>query len=59
MLLFFRADDPYFSFGLTEKAHFPAEDGAGDRLMASAWFLTALDEATERRIARITRAAAG
>jgi hypothetical protein len=58
VLCFFRVDD-MLSFGLTEKAHTAVEDGAPDRLMASAWFLTELDAPTEERIAAIVRAAAG
>lgn len=58
VLCFFRVDE-MLSFGLTEKAHVAVEDGAPDRLMPSAWFLTELDEATEERIAAIVRSAAG
>ena len=56
VLCFFRMDD-YVTFGLTEKANFPIEEGAPDQLMASAWFLNELDDATESRIAEIVRAA--
>lgn len=59
VLCFFRFDDGYMSFGLTEKAHHSVEDGASDQLMGSAWFLTRLDDATERRISEIVRKAAG
>ena len=55
VLCFLRVDDGYLSFGLTEKANFSVEDGATDQLVASAWFLTTLDEATEERIAAIVR----
>lgn len=58
VLCFFRADE-YISFGLTEKANISVEDGAADQLIASAWFLTTLDEASEERIATIVRKAAG
>ncbi|MCU0522842.1 MAG: DUF1801 domain-containing protein [Anaerolineae bacterium] len=53
VLCFFRADDPYMTFGLTEHANHALEEGAPDQLMASAW----LDEATEARLAAIVRRA--
>lgn len=56
VLCFFRADK-YMTFGLTEGAHFSRDEGAPDQLMASSWFLTALDDATEARIADIVRQA--
>ena len=56
VLVFFRMDD-YVTFGLTEKANLTVEEGAPDQLMASAWFITALDDSTEARIADIVRAA--
>lgn len=55
VLCFVRVDDPYMTFGLTDKATHVVEAGAPDQLMASAWFLTALDDATEARIAEIVR----
>jgi hypothetical protein len=58
VLCFFRVDET-MSFGLTEKASTSVEPGAVDKLMASAWFLTELDAATEERVAAIVRAAAG
>lgn len=57
VLCYFRTDDGYMIFGLTEKANFALEEGATDQLMASAWFFTALDEATEAKIAEILRKA--
>lgn len=54
VLCFFRVDD-YMTFGLTEKATFILEEDAPDQLMESSWFFTALDEATEARIAEIVR----
>ena len=56
VLCFFRMDD-YVTFGLTEKAKLPIGEDAPDKLMASAWFLTELDGATESRIADIVRVA--
>jgi hypothetical protein len=59
VICFFRVDDDdYVSFGLTEKANLDPEEGAPDRLIESAWFLTELDEPTERRIAAIVKKAA-
>ena len=58
VLCFFRADDRYMTFGLTEKVDLSVEEGAPDRLMGCAWFFTALDDATEARIADIVRKAA-
>lgn len=56
VLCFFRVDD-YMTFGLTEKASFELEDGAPDQLMECAWFFTALDDATEAKLAAIVRKA--
>ena len=59
VICFFRVDDDdYVSFGLTEKADLTPEDGAPDRLIPSAWFLTEIDEPTEHRIAAIVEKAA-
>lgn len=58
VLCFFRVDDEdYVTFGLSEKAAHAPEDGADDQLMPSAWLLTGLDPATERRIAAIVQRA--
>lgn len=56
VLCFFRADDPYMTFGLTEKANF--EQSPHDLLMPCAWFFTALDSKAEQEIAEIVRKAA-
>lgn len=56
VLVFIRRDD-YVTFGLTEKANISLAEDAPDQLMPNAWFLTALDEATEDAIAAIVRAA--
>ena len=58
VLCFFRLDK-YMTFGLTEKANFAREEDAPDQLMASSWFFTALDDATEDRLADIVRKATG
>ena len=57
VICFFRADE-YMTFGLTEKANLTLEDGAAHQLRESAWFLTALDDATEARLSAIVRKAA-
>lgn len=57
VLCFFRADDKYMTFGLTDKANHTREVGAPDQLMGSAWFFTALDDATEARLSAIVRKA--
>lgn len=59
VLCFFRADEAYMTFGLTEKVRMTVDKGAQDQLMPSAWFLNDLDEATEKRIAAIVRDAVG
>ena len=57
VLCFFRADERYMTFGLTEKVNLSVEEGAPHRLMGCAWFFTELDDATEARIAGIARKA--
>jgi hypothetical protein len=54
---FFRADK-YMTFGLTEDANLTREDGAAHQLLVSAWYLAALDDATEAKLAAIVRSAA-
>jgi hypothetical protein len=51
VVCFFRADK-YMTFGLTDKANFTREEGAPDQLMGSAWFFTALDDATRGHAVR-------
>ncbi len=51
VILFFR-EDKYISFGLTENANINV-DGFG--LVESAWFLTELNGATEKKISSIVR----
>ncbi len=57
VLLFFRADDAYITFGMTEKVKFAKEEGADHQLMPCAWFMTDLDEPTEKKIAKIVKIA--
>ena len=54
VVCFFRADR-YMTFGLTDKASFTREDGAPHQLLESAWFFTALDDATEAKLSAIVR----
>jgi len=54
---FFRADK-LMTFGLTEDANLVREPGAAHQLLGSAWYLAALDDATEEKIAAIVRTAA-
>lgn len=56
-ICFFRADR-YMTFGLTEDANLTREEGASHQLLPSAWYLAALDDATETKIAAIVRVAA-
>lgn len=56
VLVFMRMDD-YVTFGITEKATLPIAEDAPDKLIATSWFLTELDAATEAKIAHITRVA--
>ena len=50
--------DKYMTFGLTEKATLTREEGAPHQLLESAWYFTALDDATEAKLAEIVRKAA-
>jgi len=56
MICFFRADK-YMTFGLTDQASFAHEEGVPHQLLASAWFFSTLDEATETQLAGIVRKA--
>jgi len=46
------------TFGLNDMATLTHEEGAPHQLMASAWFFTALDNATEAELSAIVRKAA-
>jgi hypothetical protein len=50
---FFRADKKYMTFGFTQEANLAREEGAPDQLIESAWYFTALDDATEARLSAI------
>ncbi|MDZ4798731.1 MAG: DUF1801 domain-containing protein [Bryobacteraceae bacterium] len=56
-ICFFRADK-YMTFGLGDNANHDLDEGAPHQLRESAWFLTALDDATEARLSAIVRKAA-
>lgn len=50
---FFRADKKYMTFGFTQEANLTCEEGAPHQLIESAWYFTALDDATEARLSAI------
>jgi hypothetical protein len=52
---FFRADKKYMTFGFTQEANLTPEEGAPTQLIESAWYFTALDDATEARLSAIVR----
>ena len=52
---FFRADKKYMTFGFTQEANLTIEEGAPHQLIESAWYFTALDDATEARLSAIVR----
>ena len=57
VVCFFRVDK-YMTFGLTEDANLTREEGAPHQLMASAWYFSGLDDATEAKLSAIVREAA-
>jgi hypothetical protein len=57
VICFFRADK-YMTLGLSEKANHTLEEGAPHQLRESAWFFSALDDATEAKLSAIVRKAA-
>jgi hypothetical protein len=52
---FFRADRKYMTFGFTQEASLTCEEGAPHQLIESAWYFTALDDATEAKLSAIVR----
>lgn len=63
VICFFRAPwanerHNYMTFGITENAHLAREEGASHQLLPSAWYFTALDDATEDKLSAIVRQAA-
>lgn len=53
VLIFFREDEAYMTFGLTEKVRLTPESKNGNLLMPCAWFFTSLNSKTENAIADI------
>jgi hypothetical protein len=52
---FFRADKKYMTFGFSQEADLTCEEGAPHQLIESAWYFTALDDATEAKLSAIVR----
>jgi hypothetical protein len=52
---FFRADKKYMTFGFTQEANLAREENAPHQLIESAWYFTALDDATEAKLSAIVR----
>jgi hypothetical protein len=52
---FFRADKKYMTFGFTQDANLTCEEGAPHQLIESAWYFTALDDASEAKLSAIVR----
>lgn len=52
---FFRSDKKYMTFGFTQEANLTREEGAPHQLIESAWYFTALDDATEAKLSAIVR----
>ncbi len=52
---FFGADKKYRTFGFTQQANMTCEEGAPHQLIASAWYFTALDDATKAKLSAIAR----
>ncbi len=51
----FRADKKYMTFGFAQEANLTREEGAPHHLIESAWYFTALDDATEAELSAIVR----
>jgi hypothetical protein len=54
-ICFFRANKKYMTFGFTQEANLTPEEGAPHQLIESAWYFTALDDATEAKLCAIVR----
>jgi hypothetical protein len=57
VICFFRADK-YMTLGLSDKANLDIEEDAQHQLRESAWFFSAMDDATEAKLSAIVRKAA-
>jgi hypothetical protein len=53
VVCFFRADKKCMTFGFTQDANLAREDGAPHQLIESAWYFTALDDASEAKLSAI------
>jgi hypothetical protein len=56
---FFRADKKWMTFAFTQEANLTLEEGAPHKLIESAWYFSALDDATEARLSELVRKVAG
>jgi hypothetical protein len=52
---FFRPDKKYLTFDFTQEANLTREEGAPHQLIESAWYFTALDDATEAKLSALVR----
>jgi hypothetical protein len=52
---FFRADKRWMTFGFTQEANLAVENNAPHQLIESSWYFTALDDATEAKLADLVR----
>ncbi len=57
VLCFFRVDDGFMTFGLTEKANLTPEEDSPVQLVESSWFVNGMDKPTAERIAAIVKRA--
>ncbi len=55
VLCYFREEEDYMTFGLSENVKLTPDPAAPDKLMPCAWFFTELDDATEKSIVKIVR----
>jgi hypothetical protein len=55
VLIFFREDEKYMTFGFTESVNLTPKTNSVGKLMPCAWFFTGLDGATEQRISEIVK----
>lgn len=58
VICFFRVDDGFMTFGLTEKANLTPEPESLVQLVESSWFVNGMDEPTAKRVAAIVKKAA-
>jgi hypothetical protein len=54
-ICFFRADKKTMTFGFTQDADLTPEEGAPHQLIESAWYFSALDDATEAKLSALVR----